>query len=58
MAYEGEGENLQNVLLRDACYQALGSSYDQSFDDVPFQFWLDSFFMKDLNHPSREQYVT
>lgn len=50
-----EGESLEKVILRDACYQALGFSYDSSFVHIPFHSWLQEIFMKDLNHPSRQQ---
>jgi len=40
------------VLLRDACYHAVGLAYHDMFKEVPFSSWFTEFLMRDLqvNH--------
>ena len=49
-----EGETLQRVLLRDACYFALGQCYDHLLADFTFETWLYTYFQPDFAHPNKD----
>lgn len=52
--FKVEGENLQRLLLRDACYFALGLCYDHLLADITFETWLNTYFLPDLSHKNKD----
>jgi len=52
-----EPESLERVLLRDACYHALGLSLDHHYLEISFEQWMEAYFLKDLKTTNRQHFI-